>query len=455
MALKRVYILSAFGEGSSIAPHLEGLDVVMGQIEDLKDTMLPQEKKKEEDPEEKKRRLSVGDGLVKKISAEKLVKMVNQDPSPEEAFVFTDLNVCWKFAEQMKDSGVPGIYPTKEDRELEVDREKMKEIFAKEYKDLEPSVVEEFKKIEEGIRFLESSEDCWVLKGYDVDAPTVVPDTDDPEKAREQVVAALEANKDKYEKSGYILEKMIQDAIELTPEAIFYDGKMIAASIDIELKRQYAGDIGPMCGCAADLVFPITLDSPILKTAFPKWAMDYAKRHKGLFIFDCSILYDPKTGKGKAGECCSNRFGWNSVLTEMALSGGPVAFLETLGEAKDPFRGSDTFGASVRVFNPHKDGGLAKEGLAIDYGPEDLYLLDAKEEGDKCLTAGYSPDLAVAVGTGNTVRSAAHRAYLALMDLNFEGKTYRPESDYMSRDYASSIPKRFDYGRKKGLFYLP
>ncbi len=451
--LKRLYILTCFGEGAALVPHLDDVEIVIGQIQDLKDTVTSKEKFKPEDPEEKKRRLTVGDGFCKKVSAEELVKKVNADPNPEEAFVFTDLNICWKFAEQMKDSGVPGIYPTEADRLLEVDREGMKEMFNKHYPDLKVGQVEEFKKVDDALKFLDGTEDVWVLKGDDIDAKTVVPDTDQPDLARGQIETALEAGKDKYEKSGFILEKKIKDVKELTPQLTFFDGKPISANIDIELKRQGAGDVGPMCGCAADLVFPISLDSPILKMAFPKYVYDMAKKHGGLFIFDCSLLFDPRTGDAFAGEVCSNRPGWNSVLTEMSLSGGAQHWLEALQEGKDPFDGVSGFASSVRVFNPNKEDHGAMPDMSIDYEESvNIFLMDGKDE--ECCTAGYGTDLAIVTGVGSTIKSAAHKAYTNLMDFNFEGKIYRPEEDYMSEKYKSSIINRYKYGKSKGLFYL-
>src|SRR5258708_31290170 len=321
--LKRFYCLTFSGEGIPVALMLqkEGVECVVGTIQDNKDILTGCEKHKPEDPEEKKRRLSLGGGMVKVVTAEKLVRMAKSDPNPKEAFWFTDFNHGFVFAEQVMGIGMPGLFPTEEDRMLEVNRDDAKKFVEKNYPKLKVAEHHDFKTAKEGIAFLGSTYSIWCLKGCDEDAPTTVPDTDNVDIARNQLIDSLsDPDKGKkFEKSGYLLEEKITNPVEITPEAIFYDGKLLCVTIDLELKRKNDGELGRMSGCAADLVFPIDTMSKIVNMAFPPVVYKMAKSHKGMFIWDASLLFDPKTGEPYMGEFCANRPGYNAFYDELAL----------------------------------------------------------------------------------------------------------------------------------------
>src|SRR5436853_3575239 len=96
-----------------------------------------------------------------------------------------------------------------------------------------------------------------------------VPKIDDPILAAHQAIEVLDRDPDSYGKEGFILEVLIPSVIELTPERIYYDGKLIATTIDIENKPIGSGNISIQTGCAADLVFPISEMDRINQVAFP------------------------------------------------------------------------------------------------------------------------------------------------------------------------------------------
>jgi uncharacterized protein YneR len=107
----------------------------------------------------------------------------------EEVFVIFDFNNMWKYSQQVLDMGFTnGFFPTKADYVLEYDREKAKQIVKKHYTELEVAEVKEFSKIQEGIDFLNETEDLWALKGNEDTCDTVVPDTDNAEFSKQQQI---------------------------------------------------------------------------------------------------------------------------------------------------------------------------------------------------------------------------------------------------------------------------
>ena len=96
---------------------------------------------------------------------------------------------------------------------------------------------------------------------------------------------------------GYVLEKFIPSIIELTPEKMYYDGVPLLTTINIENKPFGSGNISVQTGCSEDLVFPIPFEEKINQISFPPIIDEMARQHKGLFIWDASLLISKKDGK--------------------------------------------------------------------------------------------------------------------------------------------------------------
>ena len=108
----------------------------------------------------------------------------------------------------------------------------------------------------EALEFLKSTEQLWVLKGQDDSVKTFVPDVDDPKPAARQIIETLKENKAAYDGSGFILEELIDPAIEITPEKIYYDGVPLAVAIEFENKPFGSGNISIQTGCLSESALP-------------------------------------------------------------------------------------------------------------------------------------------------------------------------------------------------------
>lgn len=456
------YIVFTFdGSGTPVAQHLqmEGQDVVLAQVENMKSLTTPGDEEYSEERDDKEMRLSIFDGTIKKKPAEELLKEMKTYKNPQDYFVYFDTNGLYALAEQIKDLGFHGNFPTHEDYLYETDRDKAKDFVKKYYSKLNIARKKEFSSISDAKKFLLDTDEVWVLKGNSDDTNAFVPDADDPILAARQIIEVLEKDSGAYESEGFILELLIPSVMEITPEKIYYDGEPIAVSIDIENKPIGSGNISVQTGCAADLVFPISNDDRICQIAFPPIVDEIAKQHKGLFYWDASILINKRDGKMYFGEFCPNRPGYNSSFTEFAQCGSVHEFFEKIVQKKNPFT-IGTVASSIRIFNLHRDNDTQQilGGLTVDFAPEvekDIWLWDVKRKGKKLVNLGYGDCIAVVTGSGTSVEEAVNRMYRNLEKFSFLGAYYRPKADYLSLGYSTSILNRLNYGMDRGLYQIP
>lgn len=454
------YVIFTYsGEGLPIAEKLkaEGQDVTVAMIQKQADTLLDEDKKDAipEDPEETKTRLALYDGIFKKYPAETVVRNLKKVKNKGDYFLFFDFNHAFKYAEELAGMGFNGNFPTAWDRKMEADRDAAKEIVAEHYPEVQVARKEHFETVEDLMKVIDDlfETDVWVLKPMSDNARTKVPDSPDPQIAKQEIMDALEADPEGYESEGFELELMIPDVVEITPEKVYYNGKALYATIDIEAKRLGTSD-GPMTGCAADLVFPIDMQSRIARIAFPKYVDELAKQHEGLFIWDISLLIDRRTGKIYMGEFCPNRPGYNAFYTELALLPYVTQWFEDVVAGKNPMNGAQKFGASVRLFQVKEKGKKEGIGLTIDdLKAPSLWIIDGRVGDDGSPeTVGYIWDVGVATGAGPDPTTAAYEAYRNAEGLLFEGKTLgRSRGDYLGDDSKDSLQMRYSYLRENEL----
>lgn len=438
----------------------EGNEVVVGQIEDIKEYVMEEEAKKAvENDYNRERRMRLYRNMVKMQPAERLVETLKAAKNPHDYFVFFEENNLYRWAEKVRQLGCEGIFPTKEDYLFEVDRDHAKEFVKKNYQKLYTPEVREFVKVAEAIEFLKETKDIWVLKGKHDHAKTYVPTMNDSEFAKSQIIEMLNNFPQEYERLGFILELFIPSIIEMTPEKMYYDGVPIVTTMNIENKSFGSGNISIQTGCAEDLLFPTDMEDRINKICFPPCVDEMARQHKGLFIWDASILINKRDGKMYFGEFCSNRPGYNSFFTELAQTGSVTNFFEKIVRKESPFN-LGTVATSVRLFNLNRDDNehVASD-ITVDYRPEiekDLWLWDVrKNQRGKLVTVGFDWNLAIITGAGKSIDEAVGRMYRNVDSFAFVGAYYRSKDDYLSLDYSTSIINRLNYGLERGLYRLP
>jgi hypothetical protein len=439
----------------------EGNDVLVGQIDDIKDYVMEEEAKKASEKDtSRERRMKLFKNMVKMVPADRVVEILKSAKNLNEYFIFFEENNLYRWADKVRDLDVKGNFPTKEDYLFEIDRDHAKEFVRQYYQKLYTPEVKEFNRVSDAIDFLRETNDIWVLKGKHDHAKTFVPTMNDISLAKGQVIEMLNNFPYEYERLGFILELFIPSIIELTPEKIYYDGVPLATTMNFENKSFGSGNISIQTGCAEDLIFPTYMEDRINKICFPPIVDEMAKQHKGLFIWDASILINKRDGKMYFGEFCSNRPGYNSFFTELAQSGSVTQFFEKVVRKESPFT-LGTVATSVRIFNLNRDTATEQvaANMAIDYRPEiekDLWLWDVrKNHRGKLVTVGADWNLAVITGAGKSIDEAVGRMYRNVDGFAFVGAYYRSKDDYLSLDYPSSIINRLNYGLERGLYRLP
>ena len=455
-------IFTYSGDALPIAHKLqqEGREVVVGMVHDNAAIHSVKEGEvRPENPEAKRRRLALFDGLIEKRPANLLIEEMRGYEDPEGYFVFFDRNHLFQFSDQIAGMPFYGNFPTEADYLFERNRDQAKQLVREHYPRLQVPDVKAFDDVLEALEFLKSTEQLWVLKGQDDSVKTFVPDVDDPKLAARQIIETLKENKAAYNCSGFILEELINPAIEITPEKIYYDGVPLAVVLEFENKPFGSGNISIQTGCSQNLLFPIAMGDKINSIAFPPVVDAMAKQHKGLFYWDASLLIDKRTGKIYFGEFCSNRPGYNSLFTELAQCSSVDHYFSSVVRKESPFK-LGTVATSVLLLNPATDEetGRTTEGLRVDYKPEieqNLWLWDVRREGNRLVTVGDDWNLGVISGSGDSIDQAVNSMYKSVDGFSFAGAYYRPKSDFLSLDYPTSILNRVNYGLEKKLYQLP
>lgn len=408
-------------------------------------------------------RESLYEGIIDWHDAEEVLKWMKGLPNKEEYFVFLDFGDLWPWSERILKMGFrSGLFPTEEGYKLEDDRTAGKKFAKEHYPDLKVAEAHEFKKIEDAIKLLEDQKDkIFVLKSEGSNAETVVPETDDPELARKQIIGALHTEKSDYEK-GFTLEEKIPNPIEISPVMIFWNGKPLASWVEFENKPLGAGNIGRYTGGCQNLTVQTRLDCQLNKIAFPPIVYDMAKKQPGIGIYDAGLLFDGH--HFYFSEWCSQRYGWDGIFSTIEMSGdaqhknAASRHFDLIADGKNPFTWK--YGCAVRMFQTQPDGkrpDVYEDGYAVDWMDEVsdhlwFYSIKKREEDEGGFeSVGYRKDVGAATGAGNTPKDAIDMAYRAVKGVAMTGLLYRAQFDFLSKDYFTSIPNRYEFLMKSGL----
>jgi len=450
-----LYIFTAMGEmaGLAIALARRRYPVRLAIVDDLEtlsaEGLRPFDKV--ESQRTRQKRLALADGLVEKIEAKDAVRSILRSRNKSKIGVLFDMNYLFRYASVLADTGVRGHFPTAWDARMELDRAAAKSFVSEFYDGIQETPRREFKSVAEAADFIRESDRIWVIKPNSADATTYVPRSNDISVAQEEVLGALERNKKDYESEGFVLEEKLIDMVEITPERLYVDGQVVWEVIDIETKELGSGGIGPTVGCAQDLVFRLDklgrkLGRQIQEIAFPPVVDEMARRRGGIFLWDASLYLTPEGVY--FGEFCPNRFGYNSLYTEIELSGLDVDdFVEGLFSGRVEMM--DGYGASVRLFGlaREEDGSFSESHGVIPF--EDGYWwLSVKDDGGIRLAdvgdrGSVALDVGVVTGYGKSFEDAVDEVYRRVTRVSWDGIYYRPKADYLG-DHFRSIKTRFN-----------
>jgi hypothetical protein len=291
----------------------DGKEVVVGMVQEEENKKTPEAKSEA--------RLALYDNIIEKHDADDVLKWMKTVENKDEWFVMFDYGDLWEYSEKAMAMGfTKGIFPTEEDYTLEKDRARGKAFAKKHYPDLHVAEAHEFKRVEEAVKFLEEQNDkIFVLKSEGSDAETVVPQTDDADLARRQIIGALMTEKKDYERGGFTLEERIVNPVELSPVLVCWDGKPLFSLVELENKPLGSGNIGRLTGGCQNLSIQTPMDCPLNKVAFPPIVYEMARNKKGMSVFDAGLLFDGK--QFRFTEFCAQRYGFDGFYSTIAMCG--------------------------------------------------------------------------------------------------------------------------------------
>lgn len=432
--MNKFVIISTWGDALPIAWHLqmEGKEVIFGLIDDMESVGLSEEK------DEKKKRMMLGQGILDVRPAEKLVDQMQEWDDKDEWFVFFDFNHQWRLADQLRDFKF-GLFPTRFDYMMEADRDMAKEFVKKNYPGVSIPEVQEFKLMEDAAEFLDETEEFWALKSNSSDGKTFVPNTENIKYAKDEILDMLASNREAYESKGFILERQIRDGLEVCIEGIWWNGKQVASTIDVEHKAIGAGNTGFQVGCSGNLIAEVPMDSQLALLGAPETIQKVARRRRGLYFADANFII--KDGEFYYLEC-GFRPGYDAFVAELAMAGGASAFFERLVDGEPLF--DTTYGVAVRGFNLKPPHDTPDEGFKIrfpmdksdDVWPSGLYRKDGA-----FYDCSYCSDALLTTGVSDDPSYAAMKAYDVLEACSYNSMYYRPRTDWFA-NYKGNIPTR-------------
>lgn len=442
---------------------LEGYEVRVCQIRNASSLGVKSWVNDTEIMECRKRRLAIYEGLVEKKSIESTIDFLKYQKNKDDWFIVFDYNNQYKISEQVLKMGYTnGLFPIEYDYLMEKDRKMAKDFIKQNYPGIKLKEVKEFKKVDDVIKFVQESEKLWVIKSDGNFAETLVPDKDDLEMGKSQVISELEENRKDFEKGKIMAEEKIMNPIEFTPQMVFYNGKPIYSQIEIETRMFGPLDIGPQTGGNENIIINTDLYDAINNIVFPEVIRSEAKKRKGMYIRDAGILSDGTDLYFTEFAGC--RWGFGGIFSELSASmdefGNIGQYFENLKDGYNPY--NYKVGSSLALYTLDADNkvpGLPQGDIpmTISKNENDFFLYQVKRHNDKdaIVNIGYrwfgSAPLGYVVGRGQNVEDAVSSLYDSLHYFSLKGVYYRPKSDFLSKENEKCVLNRLKFLRDKKL----
>lgn len=431
-----------------LAKHIkdEGNEVILAMVNNKNDLELGDKK---EDEKIKEFRLSVYNGLIEKRDSKEVLKFLETVKNKDDYFIFFDYNDMYKISEKVLKMGFrKGLFPTALYYRLESERMFGKKLAEEHFKNVKIAPYKEFKKVADGIKYIQESKKKLVLKSNGKGGDTIVPKVKDLELSKQQLIFMLTKKAKDYEVEGFVLEEYIDNCLEVAPVMLFWNGEPVYSLVEFEQKELGAGNIGNLKGGNLAVNMRTELDCKLNQIAFPPIIHKMAKQQPGLAIYDAGLLWNGE--EFYFTEFCGMRYGYDGLYAEIVMGdkGKPfvTAYFENIMNNKSPLL--NKYGVSVRLFNfeCHTHGmDMSVSDVPVNYEEEvenNLFLYRVKKVKDELLSVGEQDMLAVMTAADDDLNTAADKCYERVSKFYFEKLYYRIESDMLATDYKTSILNR-------------
>lgn len=287
----------------------------------------------------------IGHGLVDVVSLDDALR---QHRYRDAVWAF-DTNELWKVADGLSRAGEIVIGTSPLSYRLEHDRAFAATI-ARELGFLLP-LTKEFTSRDEALKWLEKYKDrSFVYKPNEGDpSATFVPRTDDPSETI-QYVSALPPR----EKVSFVLQEKVV-GVEANFDMWMRNGEPIVGFLDLESKRAMTSDLGPLCGCAGDLVTRVSLTCLGMRQTVGRY-LNWRAADSYTGSIDANIIL---TNKGPVFLENCWRFGYNAYVAIFAeLAKAPIEYVLRLwarGIDRIEYLFRQGYAASLTVFAEYKE----------------------------------------------------------------------------------------------------
>lgn len=343
----------------------------------------------------------------------------------DDTIVFFDMVGMGGLAEKLKKNGLKVYGAGKFNDALELNREFAMRV-AKTSK-LKLPAYGKFNSFDEAADFVKRTGKVWVFKPMNNQLPEYTYVSEDAE----DMIGMLYYFKTIWpEPFDFILQERIY-GIELSIEGFYIDGELVPGTLNstLEEKRLFEGGRGPNTGCMGSVVWFWEKKAPkIYRLALQK-TEPFLKRYKYSGPLDVNCIINEEDKLPYFLEF-SARFGYNAIYALFEGMGfGMSNFIACLADGKPPVlkRSFDWLGA-VRVTIPpfpYLDSVSANKPIrGID---EHTWLLDAKADHERLLTAGVDGVVCEVSGSGETLNKLDKILYERVNSLKIPDKQYRSD----------------------------
>lgn len=431
-----------------VTKDLSGLGWAKKLIEEGETVTVATQYSEEEDEENRKAMKQVGRGWVDVVELKDLPSFHGDSTY----FVFGE-NCFVEEAEKLIKAGQK-VFPPNIVLSEKMEHDRQYAVEVAEQAGLQSPPTYEFSTLDEAIRFLDENQDtAFVFKPDDgkFNYLTFVPSRREDADANRELYAYLSHMKE--EPGGFILQERIplKDALEVNVEVWLWEGDPFFATVGLELKRRDTGDLGEMCGCAADFIQVIPVDSPLVQQTVGKLLPFYKEQGYTGFA-DVNVIFT-KDGEPYFLEVC-NRFGYNAHVTYflgLAKDGfGNIIADFTDGEIESiPERFRRDVGASVTLFIDHPRPGLPVN--IDDTVVEQFYPFDGYMEDDQWLLTDYSNEVGIVCDHASTIEEAAKKVLKIVQSEKVAAPDAYYRVDIGASDYPNAPARRMAELKKRGL----
>ena len=405
----------------------------------------------EDEPEQRKRMEKVGDGWLQVLTVDEALKTLQ---SPNTYWIFGE-NCFPEAAKTLLDTGQK-VFPKSIELGEQMEHERDLGVDIATDAGLTPPKTYEFSDRDDALSIMEQHPDqAFVLKLNDnkFNYMTLVPVRKEDADAHEEVENYL-----KYMEGecgdGILQERIkIEDALEVCVELWYYEGRAFMATCGLEVKRKNTYDIGEMCGCGGDFAFVIPMDCQLVKLTMAKMDSFYQEQ-KYTGLADMNVIFTPDD-KPHFLEVC-NRFGYN-FHPDLFLALGKDTFGNIIADYVDGYVETipdrfdqENIGCSLTLFLDHPREGLP---VHVDTLREDsFYPFDGFKKNTQLLLTGYSDEVGIFVGKGESIESAWKNVSEAIAfdeAVSFPDMYYR--WDLAEDNYYNAPVLRYNELKKRGL----